>query len=288
MQAEGTTAAGLRVSWPDLFGSVFLFASVYLILYIAYQAATAAAGSYFGLDAVLHVDSIHYRNNHLWWPHAVKRTFISGALLMGAVAVLSYVIYAIFRKTYIFIRLFLLWSCTIAVGMLSQRLIGVLLSNNFEFRKLADLGMELAVFGAYMYFEPATFGLMATVGFMLLAVAGFFLGKPFLQTAYSSEQISAEESRFRFLVYQVMLPFLIGSAVCTLFTFPNNIIPNFLGFACIGTILVFAVVRALLLGPMLIKRQKTWERWPVIPAITLLITLVVIKTLLETGISFSF
>jgi hypothetical protein len=272
------------VWWLELVGSAFIFASVYLILYLLYQIATAAAASYFGLDPVVRISGIEYRNSPGWYPHAVKRTFVVGAILMASVSLVFFATYAAFRKHFIFIRLFLLWSATISVAMVAQRLIGVLVSVNFEFRKLGELGFELSVFGAYMYYVPQTYWFMAFCGLMLLMVAGFLLGKPFLQTAWSSDLIGEEGTRFRFIINQVILPYVIGAAVVTLVTFPSNIVPNFVAFVSVGILLFFSLVRAMLLGPMPIPRQKTWERWPLVPIALLAVVVLLIKTVFSYGL----
>lgn len=274
------------VWWAELLGSSLIFASVYLVLYLLYQAATAAAASYFGLGPVLYIDRISYDNGHLWWPHAVKRTYLIGAVFMGFLGVAFYVLYALLRKSFIFVRLFFLWASVIAFSMLAQRLIGVLVSGNFEFRKLGELGFELAVFGAYLYFEPQTFWMMATLGFILLGIVGFLIGKPFLQTAWSTEQIGDERSRFAFLKHQVMFPFVIGAGVVILLTFPDNIISNAMGMSCVALSLMFAIVRGMMLGPMAIPRQRNWERWPLVPVGILLSTLFIIWVVLRDGLHF--
>lgn len=270
--------------WMELIGSAFIFASVYLILYLVYQMATAASASYFGLDPVVRISGIEYRNSPGWYPHAVKRTFIVGAILMAALSFVFFSAYAALRKHLIFIRLFLLWSAVISVAMVAQRLVGVMISVNFEFRKLGELGFELSVFGAYMYYVPQTYWFMAFCGLLLLAVAGLLLGKPFLQTAWSSDLIGDESTRFRFIINQIMLPYLIGSGVVTLLTFPSNIVPNFLAFICVGFLLFFSLVRAMLLGPMPIPRQKTWERWPLVPIALIAVMVLLIKTLFRFGV----
>jgi hypothetical protein len=274
------------LSWPELLGSAFLFAAVYLLLYLAYNAATAAAASYFGLDPVLRLRGVSYSNSGLWYPHAVKRTFLVGIVFMAFVAMLSYTLYAMFRKKLIFIRLFMLWASAVSIGMVSQRMVGVLFSGSFEFRKLGDLGMELAVYGAYMYYKPTTYWVIALVGLLLTGVSGFALGKPFLQTAWSSELIGSENNRLVFLRNQIMLPFLIGCGIVVAITFPDNIVPNVLGFACIGLALVFAILRGMLLGPLQIPRQRDWERWPIVPVLVLALVLIGSFTFLKTGIRF--
>lgn len=287
MPEKGAPGSEYKVFfWPELLGSAFMFAAVYLLLYLAYQGATAAAAAHFGLDPVLRLRGISYSSGHLWYPHAVKRTFLVGLLFMASLSVVSYGLYAVYRKQLIFIRLLLLWSSTVALSMVAQRLVGVLFSGNFEFRKLGELGMELSVFGAYMYYAPTTYSFLAALGVLLLMAAGFFLGKPFLQTAWSSEQIGSENNRVVFLRNQIMLPYMLGSGIVLAITFPHNVVPNVLGFACIGLALVFAIARAMLLGPMQVPRQTNWERWPIVSGIVLALVILASATLLRTGISF--
>jgi len=275
-----------KVWWIELLGSAFIFTSVYLLLYIAYQSATATAASYFGLDPVLYMDHISYESGYNWYPHAVKRTFLVGAIFIGILGVVFYFAYALLRKTFVFVRLFLLWASVISFSMLAQRLIGVLISGNFEFRKLGEIGFELSVFGAYMYYDDATFKLMAFLGFLLLGLVGFLVGKPFLQTAWSTEQIGSETPRFNFLKYQVVLPYFVGAFFVTLVVYPDNVVTNAVAFTCIGLCLAFAMVRAMLLGSMPIPRQKDWERWALVPALMLAATFIFIKTALSSGLHF--
>jgi len=232
------------------------------------------------------MDHISYESGYNWYPHAVKRTFFVGAAFIGLLGIAFYIAYAVLRKTFVFVRLFLIWASVISFSMLAQRLIGVLISGNFEFRKLGEIGFELSVFGAYMYYDDATFKLMAFLGFLLLGLVGFLMGKPFLQTAWSTEQIGSETPRFNFLKYQVMLPYFVGAFFVTLVVYPNNVVSNVMAFTCVGLCLAFAMVRAMLLGSMPIPRQKDWERWALVPTILLALTFVFIKTSLSVGLRF--
>lgn len=272
--------------WVELLGSAFIFASVYLLLYITYHAATASVAAYFGLEPILFLDKISYANNNGWYPHAVKRVFVVGAILMGVLGVVFYILYAALRKTFVFVRLFMLWASIISFGLLAQRLVGVLISFNFEFRKLGEIGFELAVFGAYMYYLPTTFSMMAFTGLLLMVAVGFFVGKPFLQSAWSSLQIGDEKSRFNYLKYQVILPYFFGMILVTLIMFPYNMISNVIAFACIGLCLVFAIVRAMLLGPVVVPRQKNWERWALVPTAMLVASILFLRVFVALGIRF--
>lgn len=261
-----------------------MFAAVYLLLFLAYEFVTASTASYFGLEATVRVRGISYAASHLWWPHAVKRTFLIGFLFMIFLSLLSFTLFALLRKSYISVRLFFLWSCVLSVSMVSQRLVSTIFSSSFEFRKLGDLGMELSIYGAYMYYKPTTYWFLAILGLLLMVSAGLLLGKPFLQTAWSSEQIGSENNRFVFLRNQLILPFLIGAAIVVALTFPHNLVSNGIGFLCVAVVLVMALVRGMLLGPMPIPKQKRWERWPLVPAVVLAVVVALALTVLRSGV----
>lgn len=294
--SQGTSANGTAVvtdppkeskkgiQWAELAGSSFLFAAAYLVLYILFDFVTALAAAHFGIEPVLFYDTIRYENNSAWYPHAVKRIFIVGALTMGVLGVMLYIFYLTFRKSYIFVRLFLLWGSLIAFSVLAQRMMTVPFASNFEFRRLDALGMELAVYTAYMYYKPSTEWAIAFLGLLLIVSIGILYAKPFLQTAWSSKQIGSEGERYRFLRFQVLLPCVIGSVLVTGILFPLNIIPNSISFLAALLCLLVMTIHAMLMGAFKIPRQKTWERWPIIPTIVFILVIIFIKTALTTGI----
>jgi hypothetical protein len=272
------------LTWAGVAGSAFMFATVYTVLFVAYRAATAVTAAYFDLEPVLHLDRVRYLRSDLWDPHTVKRVFITGSIALAVVMLLSFILFTILRKNKVFIRLFLLWALVISTAMVSQRLIGVLFASYFQFRDLGDVGLELSVYGAYHYFDNTEFMMMALVGFLLSFTVGLVVAKPFLQTAWSQEQIGAEHTRLMFLYMQVMLPSFLGAILVVALTFPENIFPNFLAFVNIGLILLLTITRAMLLGPLQIPRQKVWEKWPIVPTVLFALTAILSLTVLKQGI----
>ena len=272
------------VQWAELVGSSFLFASAYLLLYIFFDFVTALAAAHFGLKPVLFYDTITFENNDGWYPHCVKRVFIVGSIAMGFLGFLFYGLYLALRKSYIFIRLFMLWGSLISFAILAQRMIAVPFAGNFEYRRLDSLGMELAIFTSYMYFKPTTEWAVGFIGFLLTIAIGILYAKPFLQTAWSSKQIGSEIERYRFLRYQVLLPVVFGSVIVTVVVFPINLIPNSISFVAAFICLLVMIIHAMLMGSFKIPRQKTWERWPIVPTLVFILVIVLINTALSTGI----
>lgn len=274
-----------NVQWVELIGASFLFASAYLILYIVYDFVTALTAAHFGLEPVLFYDTITYENTFpngasRWYPHCIKRVFSIGAITMGVLGFFFYALYLAMRKSFIFVRLFMLWSSLISFAILAQRLMSVPFAGNFDYRKLDALGFELAIFTSYSYFKSSTEWAMGFLGFLLIILIGLFYAKPFLQTAWSSKQIGSESERNKFLSFQVLLPMVFGSLLVSVVVFPVNLIPNSIAFASALICLLVMMVHAMLMGSFKIPRQKTWERWPIVPTIVFLIVIYVIKTTL--------
>jgi hypothetical protein len=44
-------------------------------------------------------------------------------------------------------------------------------------------------------------------------------------------------------------------------------------------------IHAMMMGSFKIPRQKTWERWPIVPTILFVLVIILIKTALTTGIA---
>lgn len=274
-----------KIEWAELIGSSFLFASAYLLLYILYDLVTALASAHFGLEPVLFFDTIRFENNDGWYPHCVKRVFISGAVSMAFLGLLFYGLYLALRKSYIFVRLFMLWGSLISFAVLAQRMISVPFAGNFEYRRLDSLGMELAIFTSYMYYKPSTEWAIGFLGFLMTIAIGILYAKPFLQTAWSSKQIGSESERYKFLRYQVLLPVVFGGTIVTLVVFPTNLIPNSISFVAVIITLLVMIIHAMLMGSFKIPRQKTWERWPIVPTVVFILVIILIKTALTTGIT---
>ncbi|MGB0369100.1 MAG: hypothetical protein ACPGD8_06825 [Flavobacteriales bacterium] len=273
------------IQWSELIGSSFLFAAAYLVLYISYDYVTALAAAHFGLEPTLFYDNIEYENNSDWYPHAVVRTFSVGAFFMLFLGITFYLFYYFIRKSYIFLRLFTLWSSLISFAILAQRLISVPFSDHFNYRDLDSEGLELAIVSSYLYFKDTTELAMAFLGFVLIVAIGYLYAKPFLQTAWSPEQIGSEKERLKFLRAQVLLPCLVGGTVVTLVVFPVNLFANSFSLGAALICLTSMTVHAMLMGPLKVPRQKKWERWPLVPIAAFILVMVAIKTILTTGLA---
>ncbi len=193
---------------------------------------------------------------------------------MAVIASFSYLFYLALSKTYMYIRLALLWTSLISMGILVQRMMSIPFDGRYE----------LGIFSAYMYYEQTTNYAIAFIGFVSLIAVGLIYAKPFLQTASSAAQVANNGNRSRFVLYQVLLPMLAGSVVALLVPFPENISPNSVAFHCCAIIILVVFIRTMTMGPVKIPKQSQWEKWPIVPTILLLAVLIIYRVVLSFGL----
>ena len=272
-----------KIRWGDILGSALLFASAYLFLYILYDLATAVTAAHFGLKPTLYFDTIDFANRAGWYPRCVKITFSIGIPVMLITGIGFYFLYLWFKTSSILLRLSLLWLSLLSFVILSQRLIGAAFATEFQFSNLDSLGLEIGIVEAYYYMKTPAKAAMAMVGILVSLAVGFLYAKPFLQTATSVYQIDIPVYRKRFLWHHLIAPSLIGAMLITMFVFPKNTVPNFMSFAVLPISLLsiwfFATHSA-----QLIRKQSFSRFWFVFPAIIFGVIILVIKTVLKTGI----
>ncbi|MCF8461503.1 MAG: hypothetical protein K9G46_12325 [Flavobacteriales bacterium] len=270
--------------WFLIIGSALLFASSYLILYILYDFATAVTAAHFGLKPILFFDTISFDNNDAWYPRCVKITFTIGAFVMATTGIGFYLLYLTLKKTALALRLTFIWLSLVSFIILAQRMLGILFARNFQFRDLDSKGMELAIFTAYDYWKGAGETGLAMIGILICLVTSVLFSKPFLQTASSIYQIDTPDYRKKFVIYYIVTPALVGAGMITVFTFPKNLVPNFLFFGCLA-ISLMSISFASMKSRLLIRRQPELKsNWPLVAATAFLIIVVLARTVLDNGI----
>jgi hypothetical protein len=273
--------------WFLIIGSSLLLASSYLLLYILYDLATVVTAAHFGLKPILFFDTISFDNNDAWYPRCVKITFTIGAFVMVATGIGFYLLYLTLKKTSLAMRLTFIWLSLVSFIILAQRMFGVLFARNFQFRDLDSKGMELAIFTAYEYWNKASETGLAMIGILICLVTSVLFSKPFLQTASSIYQIDTPDYRKKFIFYYMIAPALIGVGIITVFTFPKNLVPNFLFFGCFA-ISVLSIGLFSMHSSLLIRRQnESKSNWPLVAALAFLIIVTVIRTVLDNGVPIS-
>jgi len=270
--------------WFLIIGSALILASSYLLLYILYDLATAVTAAHFDLKPILFFDTIAFDNNDKWYPRCVKITFTIGAFVMITAGIGFYLLCLTLKKTSLALRLTFIWLSLVSFVILAQRLIAILFANNFQFRDLDSKGLELAIFTAYDYWEKAGEAGLAVAGIVVCLVTSVMFSKPFLQTASSIYQIDTPAYRKKFVIYYIAAPALIGAGFITLFTFPKNLVPNFLFFGCLA-ISIASIGLVSMKSSLLIRRQiELRSYWPLAAAAIFLIIVIFARTILSQGV----
>ena len=261
-----------------------MFATSYLILYVAYDLVTALTAAHYNLKPILYFDTIAFGNNHLWYPRCVKITYTIGAVVMACSGVGFYLLYRTLKKTALGLRLTLIWLSLTSFVILAQRMTGILFAQNFQFRELDSKGLELAIFTAYSYWTKVGESGLALMGILLCLLMSVLFSKPFLQTASSIYQIDTPDYRKKFVIYYMAAPAMIGAMLITIATFPKNLIPNFLFFGCLA-ISLFSIGLLSLRSTLLIRKQAaTRYQWPFYAAAAFLVIVMLIRSLLSAGV----
>jgi hypothetical protein len=248
-----------------LLSSTFTFAWVYVVLFIAFRAVMAAVAAHFGVEPVLKLERIVYERGDLWYPHAVKNTYLVGTLFMLITAIFLIAVYQISSKGPRMYRVALLWGIIIATGMVVQRLLGVLLSDMFEFSELARLGMDIGVYASYVRMSMGERGLVAVSGVVFALLVGLFVAKPMIQTAMTKSQLRLNSDGWVFLIYQVWFPALTGLSLSAMALQPASLMPHVMFVAALVFVAMGMAIGKKVAGRVRLVRHSDIDIWMVIP-----------------------
>lgn len=263
--------------------STIIFITTYLMVFFANDLAVALAAKYFKLKPILYYSYIVYLNNSGWYPHAVKRIFITGPFLTLGIGIGAYIIYLLLKDKNVFVRLFFIWTSVLGFANFLAKLMSV---PNYKGRLEPTSEMSLGIVTGYLYYSATFESILAIIGFALTVPIGLLIAKPFVQTAWSSKVIKDKSDKAR-LIFQVgIIPFLIGTAIVFLINYPGNMRANFIIMIAVGFILMWAFMGARAFFEILIYRQKIYEKGRVsIAALSILMAVIFFyKFILSRGL----
>ncbi len=266
-----------------LFNSTIIFVTTYLMVFFANDLAVAMAAKYFKLKPILYYSYIVYLNNSGWYPHAVKRIFITGPFLTLGIGFGSYIVYLLLKDKNVFVRLFFIWTSLIGFANFLAKLMSI---PNYKGRLQPTSEMSLGIVTGYLYYSNTFENALAILGFVLTIPVGLLMAKPFVQTAWSSRVIKTKSDKAR-LIFQVgIIPFIIGTILIFLINYPGNLRANFIIMVALGFVLIWAFMGARAFFEILIYRQKIYEKGRVsIAALSILMAVIFFyKFILSRGL----
>jgi hypothetical protein len=195
-----------------LTNSTFLFIIAYILVYMIYQITVLFIAAGWRLDSVLFYYDLAFNDfSPLWYRTNIIITTFSGplvSLIIGFIFIRFLSGKANLGKH---TRLFFLWiglhGFTLFLGAFAS---GVSFDEGFGY------------VAAWLYMNMFWKILISLIFLFLLGVIGYFTATRFLDTSYSLMRIKPQNS-FKFLLYQAVLPWLIGTAIILLVKIPNNL-----------------------------------------------------------------
>jgi hypothetical protein len=195
-----------------LVNSTFLFIVSYLLVYLIYQFSVLFFAAAWRIDSVLFYYDLAFNDFSPLWNRAnIIIVTLSGPLIAIIIG-------------FIFFRFL---SNRINIGKHSRLLfiwIGLHGFNLFlgGFASGVSFDEGFGYVAAWLYLNMFWKIFFSLTFLFLLGVIGYYSAPKFLETSYSVTRIKPE-NRFKFLLYQAFLPWLIGSGLILLIKIPNNL-----------------------------------------------------------------
>lgn len=191
------------------FNSTIIYMLAYLFMYMTYQITVLVVASRWRIDSVLFYWDLQFNDlSPLWTPLNIIITTISGPLisLIAGIVFLRLLGGKFHMRKHT--KLFMLW-----IGIHGYNLFLGAFATGTSF----DEGFGYVA--AWLYLNIFWKILISLIFLFILGWIGYAATSKFLDTSYSVTRVK-QQNKVKFLFYQVILPWLIGSTVITLVRIP--------------------------------------------------------------------
>lgn len=223
--------------------STFAFACAFVILMGGYYFVTALMAKLFGFDATAYYYGVKLYKNKLSWGR-LNISFIYGIgtfFLLVASLLSTYFFYKFKEKMYVLL-LIPLWGMVIGGSMFAAQ--GAIIALG-EGEYNSPFYQNLSVVASWLHL-PLAICYILGIPFLFAGILfSVFYAKPFMTLAYSYSKVNNTKRKNKFFLETMFIPYLIGSILVLVFTFPLNIWINIVYLSCIGISLItsFFVLR---------------------------------------------
>jgi hypothetical protein len=191
--------------------SIMIFMITYILVYLFYWLTSMMVASLYGLDSSLYYFDLKFNDHSPLW-NRFNILLVTGippffCLFLGIV------LYKVLFKFNSFVglqKLFILW----AAFHLINHFFGA-----FPSGIVTDEGFGYVA--AWMYMNTAFKFMFSLVSLFVLGLIGFYSAQHILETSDSLHRIKAN-NRLPFMLYQIAIPWLIGTIILLLVRIPHN------------------------------------------------------------------
>jgi len=191
--------------------STIVFIIAYLLVYLLNQITILIVASNWKLDSVLLYYDLAFNDySPLWSRNNILIVTSSGPIICLLVGFLFYRFFSNRKKVKGILKLFFLWIALHSLNLfLGAWATGISFDEGFGYVP------------AWLYLNVFWQIFVALIFLFLLGTVGFYAAPKFLDTSKSLYRIRSE-NKGKFLLYQALLPWLIGSIIIILTKIPNN------------------------------------------------------------------
>jgi hypothetical protein len=191
--------------------STAIFIIAYILVYLVYQLTVLIVASKWRLDSVLLYYDLAFNDySPLWNRQNIIITTISGPVISLLIGILFYRFFSGRKKVKGFLKLFYLW-----IAMHGLNLFLGAFSSGVSF----DQGFGYVP--AWLYWNVFWQIFVSLLFLFLFGYIGYYSATKFLDTSKSAYRVRPE-NKYRFLLFQVALPMVIGTALMLIVKIPNN------------------------------------------------------------------
>ncbi len=212
--------------------STLAFCIAFIIVISVFNLVTAIFGKIFGFDSTVYYYGVRLNQNTTeWYLKNVVIIFSSGTISIFLLGIVFYALFNNLKSKQLVINLIFLWGFVICSSIIAaQGLIMILGDGQYS----SPYYSNLAIVAAWLHFPTPIIYLFAILLFLFGVGCAMFYNRPFLQLAYSFSKVNKKHKRLRFLVETAFVPFMLGSGIVFLITFPMNIWLTFIYILYIG------------------------------------------------------
>ncbi len=197
-----------------LINNTAIYIIVYVVMLFVYQVVTAFMANWNGITTLVYPYKIHYFIKwYQWRLFSVVTVFSIGPLVCFTIGLMMVPLQYVLQRFPGKLKTVTLFAFLHGFNFFFGALIaGVIEKSGFAYT---------IIWGSYVLgISEAVKLILAGIFGIILLVIGFYARKPFLQTT-SSISLLEEAGTGRFVVFGMVLPWLLGSAIVTLVHAPN-------------------------------------------------------------------